>query len=135
MVPPEIPKNSSVLGIGIDFIEVSRIARALERQRERFRNRVFTDEELAYCDGMKFPAPHFAARFAAKEAVSKAFGTGIGEFLGWKSAAVAKDSLGKPFIRLDSQGKELLQKKGGNDVLVSLAHTKEHATAVAVLVR
>jgi len=131
---PAIPEGSSVIGVGIDLIEVSRVVRALERQRERFRKRVFTEGEIDYCDAIKFSGPHFAARFAAKEAVSKAFGTGIGEHLGWKSAEVVKDELGKPFIRLDEQGKALLLERKASDVLISLAHTREHATAVAILV-
>ena len=104
MTIPDLPSGTCILGVGIDLIEVSRVVRALERQGDRFRNRVFTEGELAYCDGIKFPGPHFAARFAAKEAVSKAFGTGIGEHMGWKTAEVVRDSLGKPSIRLDPAG-------------------------------
>lgn len=135
MTVPEIPPGSSVIGVGIDLIEVSRVVRALERQGERFRNRVFTEGELAYCDAIKFNGPHFAARFAAKEAVSKAFGTGIGEHLSWKSVEVIKDDLGKPLILLDQQGQNLLRSKSARDVLISLAHTREHATAVAILIQ
>jgi len=133
-MPPEIPPTASVLGIGIDLIEVSRVSKALERQKERFRSRVFTPGELTYCDGIKFNGPHFAARFAAKEAVSKAFGTGIGEHLGWKSIEVVRDSRGKPSIRLDEKGLLLLREKQATDVLISLAHTREHATAIAILI-
>ncbi len=135
MTLPEIPESRSVVGVGIDIIEVSRIVRVLERQGQRFRNRVYTEGELAYCDSIQHNGPHFAARFAAKEAVSKAFGTGIGEHMGWKTAEVIKDPLGKPLIRLDEQGQALLAHKQASDVLVSLAHTKEHATAIAILIR
>jgi len=131
---PDLPEGGSVIGVGVDIIEVSRVLRALERQGERFRNRVYTVGELAYCDGIKFNGPHFAARFAAKEAVSKAFGTGIGEHFGWKSAEVVRDPLGKPMICLDDQGKMLLRQRKARDVLISLAHTREYATAVAVLI-
>jgi len=134
MTLPDLPSGARILGVGIDLIEVSRIVRALERQGDRFRNRVFTEGELAYCDGMKFPGPHFAARFAAKEAVSKAFGTGIGEHMGWKTAEVVRDSLGKPSIRLDPAGLELLRARSAGNVLISLAHTREHATAIALLI-
>jgi len=135
MIPPGIPEGSTVLGIGIDFIEVDRIVRALERQGDRFRKRVFTETELSYCEGMKFPGPHFAARFAAKEAVSKAFGTGIGAEFGWKSSGVVKDETGKPHIELDALGNALLRKRQAGKVLVSLAHTRDHATAFALLIR
>lgn len=135
MTVPGIPPGRAVIGVGIDLIEVDRVCRTLDRQGERFRNRVFTPGELEYCDGMKFPGPHFAARFAAKEAVSKAFGTGIGGEFGWKSAEVAKDAAGKPLIRLDEQGRALLRDKQASDVLISLAHTRGHAVAVAILIR
>lgn len=135
MTFPELPENARVAGIGIDLIEVDRITRALDRQGDRFRNRVFTAGELAYCDGMKVPGPHFAARFAAKEAVSKAFGTGIGGQLGWKSTEVLRDPRGQPLVRLDEAGREMLRKIRASDVLLSLAHTRQHATAVAILVR
>jgi len=65
----------SVLGIGVDMVQVERIQHSLDRFGERFMKRVFTEGEIAYCISMKFPARHFAARFAAKESVSKAFGT------------------------------------------------------------
>src|ERR671916_760313 len=78
----------SVLGIGVDIVETQRIEHSLERFGERFLHRVFTAGEIAYCRSMKFPARHFAARFAAKEAVSKAFGTGIGKAMGWRDIDV-----------------------------------------------
>jgi holo-[acyl-carrier protein] synthase len=130
----DLTTRGPVLGVGIDLIEVDRIARVLERQGDRFRRRVFTEGELAYCEGMKFPHPHFAARFAAKEAVSKAFGTGIGGAFGWKSAEVCKDDQGAPWIRLDASADELLRERGAREVLLSLAHTREHATAIALLI-
>ena len=74
----------SVLGIGVDLVEVARIQHSLDRFGERFLHRVFTDGEIEYSTSMKFPARHLAARFAAKEAVSKAFGTGIGKAMGWR---------------------------------------------------
>ncbi len=72
----------SVLGIGVDLVECARIDHSIERFGDRFLHRVFTEGEIAYSKSMKFPARHLAARFAAKEAVSKAFGTGIGKING-----------------------------------------------------
>ncbi|MDQ6912570.1 MAG: holo-ACP synthase, partial [Verrucomicrobiota bacterium] len=72
----------SVLGVGVDIVENARIQHSLDRFGERFLHRVFTEGEIAYCRSMKFPARHLAARFAAKEAASKAFGTGIGKSMG-----------------------------------------------------
>lgn len=107
----------------------------LERQGERFRNRVFTKEEQEYCDGLKHPHKHYAARFAAKEAVSKCFTTGIGSEFGWKSASVYHGERHQPLIRLDESGVALLHRLGGTHVMVSLSHTESAAMAVAAIVK
>jgi holo-[acyl-carrier protein] synthase len=123
-----------VRGVGTDLVECERIARVLERQRERFLERVFTQGECDYCLRMRNPVPHLAARFAAKEAVSKCFTTGIGEPLGWRSIEVVKGDREEPLVRLDERGLALLARLGANDVLISLAHTASHGLAFAVLV-
>jgi len=130
----DLPEGGMVRGVGTDIIECSRIARAYERQGERFLNRVYTDGEQEYCLRMKNPVPHLAARFAAKEAVSKCFTTGIGRSLGWKSIEVIKGEREEPLIRLDADGQALLEKLGGSDVLVSLSHTENYGLAFAVIV-
>jgi holo-[acyl-carrier protein] synthase len=124
-----------IVGLGTDLVEVERIRGVLERQGERFLGRVFTDEERAYCLRMKFPHKHLAARFAAKEAVSKAFTTGIGAELGWKAVSVRHGSRGEPLVRLDAQGEALLRRIGGTRVMLSLSHTDSHALAVAAITR
>lgn len=124
-----------VVGLGTDLVEVERIRGVLERQGERFLGRVFTDEERAYCLRMKFPHKHLAARFAAKEAVSKAFTTGIGAELGWKAVSVHHGLRGEPLVRLDAQGEALLRRIGGTRVMLSLSHTDSHALAVAAITR
>lgn len=129
-----LPEGGIVRGVGTDIIECSRIARVLERQGERFLNRVFTEGERAYCLRMKNPVPHLAARFAAKEAVSKCFTTGIGESLGWKSVEIVKGEREEPLVRLDAQGLAMLEQLGANDVLVSLSHTENYGLAFAVIV-
>ena len=121
--------------MGCDLIEVDRVRGVLERQGERFLNRVFTEEERTYCDGMKHPHKHYAARFAAKEAVSKCFTTGIGSELGWKSISVYHGERHQPLIRLDEGGAALLAQIGGTHVLVSLSHTESSAMAVAAIVK
>src|SRR5437763_1143622 len=88
----------SVLGIGVDLVECARIQRSIDRFGDRFLHRVFTDGEIEYSMSMKFPARHLAARFAAKEAVSKAFGTGIGKAMGWRDIDVRKKPSGEPFL-------------------------------------
>lgn len=129
-----LPEGGTVRGVGTDIIECSRIARVLERQGERFLKRVYTQGEQDYCMQMKNPVPHLAARFAAKEAVSKCFTTGIGSALGWKSIEVLKGEREEPLIQLDEKGSKLLEELGGTDVLVSLSHTENYGLAFAVIV-
>jgi holo-[acyl-carrier protein] synthase len=129
-----LPEGGIVRGVGTDLIECERIQRVFERQKERFLERVFTEGERADCLKMKNPIPHLAARFAAKEAVSKCFTTGIGEALGWKSIEVVKGERDEPLIRLDERGLALMAQLGANEVLVSLSHTANYGLAMAVLV-
>lgn len=131
----ELPPGGILIGLGSDLVDVARVAGVRERQGERFLSRVFTDEERAYCDGMKYPDKHYAARFAAKEAVSKAFTTGIGAELGWKSISVYHGSRHEPLVRLDEKGEALLRQVGGTHVLLTLSHTDTAAMAVAAVVK
>ena len=124
-----------MIGVGADLIEVERVRGVLERQGERFIARVFTEEERAYCAGMGYPYKHYAARFAAKEAVSKCFGTGIGAELGWRSVSIYHGERHQPLVRLDEKGLALLSHVGATHVHVTLSHTETMAMAVAVLVR
>jgi holo-[acyl-carrier protein] synthase len=122
-----------ILGIGIDIIEVARIQSSHERFGERFLNRILHANEIAYCLQHKTPAPFLAARFAAKEAISKAFGTGIGAQLGWQDMEVGRKPSGEPFVILHGPGIELLESRGARSLLISLSHTQAHAAAVAIL--
>lgn len=116
--------------VGIDLVEVERIRRVVERRGDRFIKKVFTDQEWAYCRRKKNCCLSLAARFAAKEAVFKALGTGWGEGVKWRDVEVVNDGRGKPEIVLYGRAKELV---GGRAVLVSLTHTREYAAAAAVL--
>ena len=122
-----------ILGTGIDIVETMRIEDSLKKFGDRFLNRVFLPDEIAYCQSHKFPARHLAARFAAKEAVSKAFGTGIGKSLGWRDIEVCRKESGEPFIVLHGKGRELLEKRRARIVTISLSHTDHYAAAAAVL--
>src|SRR5205823_14335664 len=84
-----------VLGIGVDVVETARIESSLAKFGKRFLHRVFVEGEIAYCSAMARPALHYAARFAAKEAVSKAFGTGIGKHMGWRDIEVRRKETGE----------------------------------------
>jgi holo-[acyl-carrier protein] synthase len=122
-----------VLGVGLDLVEVSRLEAVIERQGERFLQRVFTEQERAYCGSKKVPGPFYAARFAAKEAVAKAFGTGIGAEIGWQDIEVAHHPTGAPLVRLVGKGATLAQARGVTEVLISLTHTSQNAAASVVL--
>jgi len=122
-----------ILGIGIDLIEVARIESSYERFGERFVTRILLPGEINYCLSHKKPGPFLAARFAAKEAISKAFGTGIGAQLGWQDMEVARKESGEPFVILHGKGKKLFEERGAKNLLISLSHTEVHATAVAIL--
>jgi holo-[acyl-carrier protein] synthase len=130
-----LPPGGELLGLGCDVIEVDRVRGVVERQGDRFLERVFTEEERVYCFSHKNADLHLAARFAAKEAVSKAFTTGIGAELGWRSVSIYHGSRNEPLVRLDEKGQALLAQVGATHVLVSLSHTALVAMAVAALVR
>src|SRR5436190_24373810 len=105
-----------ILGIGIDIIEVERIRRSFEKFGDRFLKRILHPNEISYCLSHREPAPFLAARFAAKEAISKAFGTGIGAQCGWHDMEVGRKSSGQPFVILHGAGQELLVMRGGSEI-------------------
>ncbi|CAN5344763.1 holo-ACP synthase [soil metagenome] len=121
----------NLFGIGIDVVETARIRRLIERQGDRFLDRVFTDGEIGYCRASKFPEQRYGARWAAKEAVSKALGTGIGETLGWKDIEVVRRPSGEPAIRLHGGAAAFAEANGIVEVKVSLTHTDHYAAANA----
>jgi len=130
-----LPPGGVLVGLGCDLIDVQRIRNVLARHGDRFLDRVFTAEERAYCMSMAHPHKHLAARWAAKEAISKTFTTGIGAELGWKSMSVYHGERSEPLVRLDEKGAALLAHVGATHVLISLSHTETAAMAVAALVR
>lgn len=124
----------TIYGIGIDIVETDRIATSIREYGERFTGRVFTSAEREYCDRMRFAERHYAARFAAKEAIAKAFGTGIGANLEWSNMEILRNAEGKPFVQLSGAGKEFAAKAGITSILISLSHSDHHAAANAVAV-
>ena len=123
--------SARLSGIGVDLLEVARIKRALDRWGERFLHRVFTQGERDYCKRKARPEQSLAARFAAKEAVLKAIGTGLSGGISWTDVEVVNDESGKPGVRL---GERIVQKIGKRKVLLSISHTREFAIAQAALV-
>lgn len=116
------------LATGIDLIEIARIRRAAARHGDRFYRRFFTQQEIDFCQGR---ATSLAGRFAVKEAVAKALGTGIGDF-NWTDIEVVCDGRGKPEVVLHSRAKKLAEEKGLQLWSISLAHTDTHAMGMAV---
>jgi holo-[acyl-carrier protein] synthase len=119
------------LSVGVDIIEIERIKQVLQRHGEHFLRRVYTEAEIAYCRGR---VPELAARFAAKEAMSKALGTGIvgrgGIF--WREVEVLPDARGKPLIHLHGQAQDRAQSLGLKKFAISLSHSREYAVAFVV---
>jgi len=131
----QLPPGGILIGLGCDLIEVERIHSVLKRHGDRFLKRIFTEEEQAYCNSLKYPHKHYAARWAAKEAISKCFTTGIGEHLDWTSMSVYHGSRKEPLVRLDAKGAALLAEVGATNVWLTLSHIDSHAMAVAALVK
>ncbi len=117
--------------VGIDTIEIPRVRRVLERHGERFLKRVYTPEEVAFCRGR---VPELAARFAAKEAVMKALGTGV-RGIGWREIEVLPDRRGKPLVYLYGGAKERAETMGLEGIDISLSHERQYAVASVVAFR
>ncbi len=123
-----------VIGIGIDLVDVARFKESLDRWDTRFIDRIFLEGEKSYCEATAQPWMHYAARFAVKEAVAKAFATGIGPGLSWLDIEVLRDSgSGAPSIRLSEKGRTLADSRGVKRVLISISHTGQQAIAQAIL--
>ncbi len=129
-----LPPAGPLLGFGVDIVDIGRIESMRKRQGDRFLKRVYTPKELDYCMKMKFPDQHLAARFAAKEAVSKAFTTGIGEHFDWKSIGVIVGERRQPEIELDEKAGRFMETLGGKRISISLSHSEKMAIAIAGLI-
>ena len=116
--------------VGTDLIEIARVRRALERY-PGFRERCFTEAERAYCDSRPNPPQHYAARFAAKEAVGKALGFGVARAFAWRDVEIAGRP--KPAVRLSGRVLAWAQRGGAGAIDLSMSHSRELATAVAVV--
>jgi len=124
-----------VKGVGVDVVEVDRMAKLLKDESGgRFLDRVYTSFEIQYCQGKARKNEHLAARFAAKEAVLKALGTGWSKGIGWKDVEVRNDDAGLPHVVLYGKAQELFRSRGGGKVLLSLSHTSSVAIAQAIWV-
>ena len=121
----------TVIGIGIDLEEISRVERIFSRPRALAR--VFTSHEITYCQPKRHCFQHLAVRFAAKEAVFKALGTGLSGGLHWIDAEVRNEPSGKPYLVLSGAAKDLADRLGVHTILVSLSHSRQYAIAQVML--
>ncbi|MCX7413499.1 MAG: holo-ACP synthase [Planctomycetia bacterium] len=122
----------NVLGIGTDITECLRIAQMIERHGELFVGRVYTNAEIEYCRSRRMATQHFAGRWAAKEAVLKALGTGWRRGISWRDVEVKNGPGGRPQVFLKGGTLEVAEKLGIRCMLVSISHCRSHATAYAV---
>ncbi len=116
-------------GLGTDIIEISRIEKVIDRYGQKFLDRIFTQHEQNYCLKHKMSSRHFAGRFAAKESIAKALGTGIGKEIHWTEIEIVNDASGKPEVRLSPRAASHF---GNPQCYLSISHCKEYASAVAI---
>ena len=123
----------SVLGSGVDLVENDRMREVVGRWGDKFKEKVFLPGERDYCESKAGSHRHYAGRFAVKEAVAKAFGTGLGPHLGWGDIEVVRDKAGAPVAKLNGRARELARNRGVEKILISLAHMRNYAVAHALL--
>lgn len=125
---------SDIIGIGTDITECLRIARMIERHGELFINRVYTTEEIKYCQSRKQATQHYAGRWAAKEAILKAIGTGWRRGISWRDMEVRNEPGGKPVVAVRGGVKDVVEQLGIREIQVSISHCRTHATATAIAI-
>ncbi len=122
----------NVIGLGTDIAEIERIAAMIDRHGDEFLQRVFGPEEIAYCAGHRNSAQHFAGRWAAKEAILKALGTGFTKGIGWNDLTILPMATGRPVVTLTGRARTLADELGIDRVIVSISHGKNYAMATAM---
>lgn len=119
---------------GVDLLEIDRIKKILDSRGESFKNRVFTEDEIKYCESRKSSKyESYAARFCAKEAFVKAIGSGIRDGIEWQDIEVYNDYAGKPYLKLHRVAKEKAEEIGVKSISISLAHCKNYAISQIVI--
>lgn len=124
-----------ILGIGTDIIEVPRIGRMIEQHGELFLRRVYTDREIHYCQARKHAFEHFAGRWAAKEAILKAIGTGWAKGICWTDMEIRHDPAGGPRVLVRGGARDAALRRGISEIRISISHCRTYATAFAIAVR
>ncbi len=122
-----------ILGTGVDIVEIARLRKAIERSKDRFIQRVFTPVEQIFCNTHGDPAPHYAARFAAKEALFKALGTGWAKGVTWLDVEVHREEKEAPTLRLQGEAQRLSASRGIHKIHLTLSHSEQSAIAMVIL--
>lgn len=122
-----------IVGMGVDVVEIRRIRSVIDRQPDRFLRRVFTAREQEYCRAHRDPAPHYAARFAAKEALFKALGTGWAKGVTWLDVEVERNDAGAPRLRLQGEAQRVAGSLQVRRAHLSVSHGEDSAVAVVIL--
>ena len=122
----------AILGSGIDIVECLRIAQMIERHGELFISRVYTPLEIQYCQSRKLATQHYAGRWAAKEAVLKAIGTGWRRGISWRDVEICNEAGGQPTVQLHGGAREISERLGISEMQISISHCRSHATAFAL---
>lgn len=123
-----------IIGTGVDIVEISRIKNAAKKWQKDFLSKIFTDNELGYSNEKASSYQHLAARFAAKEAVLKALGSGLTSRMEWRDIEIWNEKSGKPNVRLSGEVKQVSQSRGVRDIIISMSHTRTYAVASVILV-
>lgn len=126
--------QTNLIGIGTDIVECLRIAKMIEKHEDVFISRVFTQGEILYCAGRKSATQHFAGRWAAKEAILKAMGTGWSKGIQWTEIEICNQAGGKPIVQLSGAAAEVALAQGISEILISISHCRLFATAFATAV-
>ncbi|MFW5749745.1 MAG: holo-ACP synthase [Halanaerobium sp.] len=121
-----------IVGTGIDIIKNSRIKRLKEKYEERFLKKIYTEAEIEYCQQKKNSAPSFAARFAAKEAVLKALGTGMRNN-SWQDIEILNNNLGKPEVKLVGSTADRAEELGVSSIFISISHERDYSIAQIIM--
>ena len=124
-----------IIGIGVDLVKVERIERMVKKWNQRFLDRIFTPGEQKYSLSFRVPHPHFAARFAIKEAVLKAIGTGWRGGVKWTEIEVVNEPSGKPRVMVHGKVKSLVEASGATDIQASISHDSEYSVGQVVLLK
>lgn len=122
-----------IVATGIDIVEIARIEEVFARRGRRFRDRVFTESEIAYCESRAAKMESYAVRFAAKEAAMKALGTGWGDGVGWRDIEVLRSPAGIPSLQFRGRALERLNELGATQAHLSLTHSRDIAMAQVIL--